>query len=155
VLFDYDPGPLGTVGPSNVRINAIVIERRNDDFRDVMTKKQLEEYVAHINTMYKRKDKKVLPANVPLPDGINPGGGINHTRDLPYDTTVPRGSRLTPERLATMNIGTNFLSPAEKQIFIDILFDFEDAIAFDDSEIGLLHPEIEPPVVIHTIPHSP
>ena len=154
-LFDYDPDPLGTIGPSNVQINAMVIETRNDDFRDVMTKQQLEEYVAHINTMHKRKDKKILSINIPLPDGINPGGGINHARDLPHGTTVPRGSRLTPERLAKMNIDTNFLSPPEKQIFIDILFDYEDAIAFDNSEMGLLHPEIEPPVVIHTIPHSP
>lgn len=69
--------------------------------------------------------------------------------------TVPRGSRLTPERLAKMQIGGNFLSDAEKQIFIDILFQFEGAIAFDDSEMGLLNPEIEPPVTIHTIPHVP
>ena len=133
----------------------MVIETINDDFCDVMTKQQLEKYVAHINTMHKRKDKKVLPANVPLPDGINPGGGINQSRDSSHGTTVPRGSRLTPERLAKMNIGTNFLSPQEKQIFIDILFEFEGAIAFDDSEMGLLHPEIEPPVVVHTVPHSP
>src|SRR6266496_2652956 len=54
-----------------------------------------------------------------------------------------------------MNIGTRFLSEPEKQLFIDILFKYEGAIAFDDSEMGLLRPEIEPPVVIHTIPHIP
>jgi len=33
---------------------------------------------------------------------------------------VPQGSRPTPEQLASMNIGTNVLSEAEKQFFIDI-----------------------------------
>jgi hypothetical protein len=93
-----------------------------------------------------------------LPDGINPVGGVNHGRDLKLPeqgTTVPCGSRLTPERLAKMNIGTNFLSPPEKPLFIDILFKYKGAIAFDDSEMGGLHLEIEPPVVLHTVPYSP
>ena len=38
-----------------------------------------------------------------------------------------------------MMIGGNFLSEQEKQLFIDILFEFEGAIAFDESEMGLLH----------------
>ena len=68
---------------------------------------------------------------------------------------VPRGSRLTLERLAKMRIDTSFLSDAEKQLFIDILFKFEGVLAFDDSEMGLLNPEVEPPVEIHTVPHTP
>ena len=44
-LFDYDPGPLGTVGPSNVQINVMVIETINDEFCDVMTKQQLDQKV--------------------------------------------------------------------------------------------------------------
>jgi hypothetical protein len=68
---------------------------------------------------------------------------------------VPRGSRLMPERLAAMKIGNNFLSPAEKQLFVNILFEYACAIAFDESEMGLLHSSIEPPVVIHTVPHTP
>src|SRR5438046_2988851 len=54
-----------------------------------------------------------------------------------------------------MKIGSGFLTPAEKQFFIDILFEYEVIIAFDESEMGLLDPSIEPPVVIHTIPHTP
>src|SRR5271169_2888865 len=125
-----------------------------------MTKHELEEYTADIKTMYKRKDKKVRPANVPLPDGINPGGEVNGgiksgSPSQFCSRTVPRGSRLTPERLAKMKIGINFLLDAEKQLFIDILFEHEGAMAFDDSEMGCLNPKIEPPIVIHTIPHSP
>jgi len=54
-----------------------------------------------------------------------------------------------------MKIGIGFLSEAERQLFIDILFEYEGAVAFGDSEMGLLNPEIEPPVIIHTVPHSP
>jgi hypothetical protein len=53
-----------------------------------------------------------------------------------------------------MNIGNGFLTPAEKQLFIDILFEYEAAIAFDESKMGLLDPSIEPPVIIHTVPHT-
>ena len=101
--------------------------------------------------MYKRKERKVHPANVPLPDGVNPIPPTLPTKGK----WVPRGSRLTPERLAKMKIGIGFLSPEERQIFVDILVEYEGAIAFDESEMGLLDPSIEPPVVIHTVPHTP
>ena len=121
-----------------------------------MTKRELERYVAQVRTMYKRKDRKIRPANVPLPDGVNPGGGVNwETNRSQEGRIVARGSRLTPERLAAMQIGGDFLTDLEKQIFVDILFMFEGAIAFDDSEMGLLNPAIEPPAVIHTVPHVP
>ena len=123
----------------------------------VKSKRELE---AFISTMYKRKDKKVLPVNIPLTHGPPPGGNINGEAIPSMNgefrpTIVPRGSRLTPERLASMKIGTGFLSDSEKQLFIDILFEFEGAIAFDDSEMGLLNPAIEPPIHIHTVPHVP
>ena len=165
VVIEHDPGP------SNVRINTMTIEIMNDhNFDEIMTKQELEEYVAQVKMMYKRKDKKIHPANVPLSDGINPGGGVNLESDeidlqqlklgvrsnsSDNDRKVPRGSRLTPKRLASMQIDADFLSEKEKQIFIDILYEFEGAIAFDDSEMRLLNPEIEPPIIIHTIPHAP
>ena len=43
-----------------------------------------------------------------------------------------------------MKIGNDFLSPTERQLFIDILFDYEGTIAFDESEMSLLDPSIEP-----------
>ena len=54
-----------------------------------------------------------------------------------------------------MKIDTDFLTEKEKQIFINILYEYEGAIAFDDSEMGLLDSAIEPPMVIHTVPHVP
>jgi hypothetical protein len=69
---------------------------------------------------------------------------------------VPRGSRLTPERLAAMNIGGGTLSKEEVELVQErVLFQFEGAIAFEDAHMGLLDPAIEPPVVIHTVPHQP
>ena len=157
--------------PDTVAVRSITIDSRElmtqwERFGEVLTKKELKKEVAAVRTMYKRKDRKVRPVNAPLPEGINPGGGVNVEGRLqegetdlePWrrgGTTVPRGSRLTPERLKEMRIGIGLLSENEKQLFIDILFECEGAIAFDDSEMGLLKPEIEPPVVIHTVPHAP
>lgn len=122
--------------------------------------------VARIRTTYKRKDKKVNPVDVPLKDGINPGGGLlrlsnsseRETEDVGRQhagKTAPPGSRLTEERLAAMKIGDGFLTDDEKQLFIDILYEFEEALAFEDSEMGLLDETMEPPVVIHIVPHTP
>ena len=150
MLFDHDPGP------PEIQVDMITIETTdNNEFEAIMKKQELEEYSAYVETMYKRKDKKILPANVPLPDGVNPGGGVNlESSARSTGKVVPHGSRLTPERLTNMKIGTGFLSDAEKQLFIDILFEHEGAIAFDDSEMGLRNPEIQPPVIKHTIPQG-
>src|SRR5439155_26748416 len=120
-------------------------------FDPAMTTKELQRYAAKIQAMYKHKYKKIRPVNMPLSDGINPQKGtpVNET-DL---KVVPRGARLTSERIAAMNIGTGFLSEPERQLFIDVLFKYEGAIAYDDSETGLLRPEFQPPIVIHTVPH--
>ena len=122
--------------------------------------KTKREWKTLVSTMYKRKDRKVLPMNIPLAHGPPPGGNVNDDVNFSNDskfkpTVVPRGSSLTPERLASMKISTGFLPKGEKQMFIDILFEFEGAIAFEDSKMGLLNPAIEPPIPIHTVPHVP
>jgi hypothetical protein len=67
---------------------------------------------------------------------------------------VPRSSRLTPERLAAMNISSRTLSKEEVELVQErVLFQFEGAIAFEDAHMRLLDPAIEPPIVIHTVPH--
>ncbi len=57
---------------------------------------------------------------VSIPAGVM-SGDIVQEGEMKSGTVVPRGSRLTPERLSAMQIGTGFLSDAEKQLFIDIL----------------------------------
>lgn len=124
--IEHDPGTLNIS-----HANAITIEIIDycDDFDEILTSQQLWDYAASVRTLYKRKEKKVLPVNVPLPDGIKPGGGINggigNGEELESSVWwggkfVLRGSRLTPEQLAGMNIGTEFLSDMEKQLFVDI-----------------------------------
>src|SRR5437762_9350173 len=125
--------------------------------------KSKKEWETFISTMYKWKDRKVRQVNRPLAHRPPPGDNVN-SEPLSANssangefkpTIVSRGSRLTPERLSKMKIGTGFLTKEEKQLFIDILFEFEGAIAFEDSEIGLLNPAIEPPIHIHIVPHVP
>ena len=100
--------------------------------------------------------------------GVHPGGGFlrptgagdgewggEGAKTEHAGKKVPRGSRQTPERLREMKIGEGFLSDAERQLFVDILYEFDGALAFDDSEMGLLDERIEPPVTVHTVPHTP
>ena len=89
--------------------------------------------------------------NIPLPGGVKPGGDMNKGYEsLEKRIVVKSGSRLTLERHTKMNIGYGFLSDAERQLFIDILFEYEGAITFDDTEMGLVSADIEPPIEIHT-----
>ena len=163
--------------PPDIVVRCIEIDARELDsdlgrYAKVWSRRQWKKEVAAVRTMYKWKGWKINPVNVPLPGGVNPGGGVNSEGRLsegetwsqigvdlePWrrgGTVVLQGSRLTPERLEKMRIGGDFLSSAEKELFVGILFDYEDAIAFDDSEMGMLKPEIEPPIVIHTVPHTP
>jgi transposase InsO family protein len=138
-------------------VNMTELVRTADKYRQVLTRRELRKIVRDVRTLYKKKGVKVLPANIPLPDGINPGGGVTWETGLEgkEGKRVPRGSRLTPERLKAMKVGEGFLSEKEKALFVEILYDYEGAIAFEDSEMGILNPEIEPPAKIHTIPHEP
>jgi hypothetical protein len=72
---------------------------------------------------------------------------------MPKFSAVPRGSRLTKERLAQMVVAE--LQPMEQKLLFEMLFKREVGIAFDFTEIGLFGSEVEPPHVIHTIPHDP
>ena len=106
-------------------------------------------------TMYKRKDRKVNPVNAPLPDGVGPSGSPPEAPHRGAGRVVPRGSRLTEERLKGIRVGDGLLSDEEKELFVDVLFEFEGAIAFEDSEMGLLNEKIEPPVKAYVVPHVP
>jgi hypothetical protein len=82
----------------------------------VWTRKQFEQIRAEVQTMYKRKDKKINPVNAPLPDGIKPEGEpLSQKLEVHAGKTVPRGSRLTPERLAEMKIGVGILWESERE----------------------------------------
>ena len=111
---EHDPGPA-------IQVNSVKIESGGNEYDQIMSKRELEQYVGHVRTRYKRKDKKIRPANIPLPTGVSPGGKVSQESpqpELPRGCTVPCGSRLTPERLASINIGGNFLSDAENSFLL-------------------------------------
>jgi hypothetical protein len=166
---DRPPDGGTAIAIRRITINLNDFMTKNERLAEIWDSRRWRNEIAAVRTKYKRKDQKAAnPMNAPLRGGVNPGGYVlKIAEDKPAEgekglinaklrgKVVPRGSRLTPERLAKMRIGTGFLSEAEKQLFIDILFEYEGAIAFDDSEMGQLNPAIEPPIIIHTIPHGP
>src|SRR5262249_2362319 len=73
---------------------------------------------------------------------------------LPRTTALRRGTRLTEAQLDELRFG-EMLSPAERDVFTEMLFRREQALAWDFEEKGLILDEIEPPHVIRTKPHEP
>jgi reverse transcriptase-like protein/integrase-like protein len=128
-------------------------------------------YRIHVNAAYKRKDKKVQPVNANDGTGSKPGGrpdwyerSFERFRQqepkgkycdylLPRIAEFPRGTRITPERLETLNIGA-WLWPEERAMLDELLMNREGAIAFDWNEVGRIHHDVCPPIVIKTIPHE-
>jgi hypothetical protein len=127
-------------------------------FEEVWDGKRLEKEVGIVRAAYKRKSKKVNPVDVALEDGVSPQGGSYLKKEAPAlgaGLTVTRGSRLTSERLAQIRIGGDFLTEEERNLFVDVLFEFEGAIAFEDAEMGCLGAHVEPPILAQTVPHVP
>jgi len=119
---------------------------------------RLQKEAALASAAYKRKDRKMNLVDVALSDGVNPQGGSFVQKEAPpchAGKIVMKGSRLMDERMKQMKIGGSFLTAEEHELFTDILFEFEGAIAFDDSEMGCLGAHIEPPILAQTVPHIP
>ena len=140
--------------------------RSSRDQEEVYVHKELAPLVA---TAYKRKADKVRPVDAPLLDGSQPAGdpewrqkAIARERYQPgkYSkfitgkfSNIKKGSRLTKARMATLDVGD--LSPAEKDVFLNMLYNREAALAWDFSEIGLLREEVAPASRIRTVEHKP
>ena len=122
-------------------------------------------------TLYKRKGRKVRPADVGYGNGEKPRGDDEWRRRrkekeiykeggrfrehiIPKFSKIAHGDRLRPNRIKMMKIGTN-LWPNERELLMEVLYNREAAIAFDSSEKGRIHDDVEPPHVIPTIPHKP
>jgi hypothetical protein len=65
--------------------------------------------------------------------------------------------RLSRERIDVIvsNVSENFLTEEEMALLLWVLFQNEEAIAFEDSERGTYKPEYYPDYVMETIPHIP
>lgn len=133
-----------------------------------------------INTMYKNKSQKVQPVDDAPPDGSTPPGSLNWKEDVlkealkniegpdlsrtdgPYQNITPRfakeprGIRLTPERLKALDakLKDTELTDQEKEVFIEVLFRREKALAWGFDELGKIREEIAPPYVIKTRQHK-
>ncbi|KAK1908953.1 hypothetical protein P3342_005000 [Pyrenophora teres f. teres] len=66
--------------------------------------------------------------------------------------TFPRGYRLNPERLRKMNIGED-LRPNEVHLIQQLMFQREDALAWEFQHMSQIHEDVQPPYKIRTIPH--
>jgi hypothetical protein len=103
---------------SNVLDDDVCLSQEGEDdlvwrIWKVWSRKERDGECAKVLTMYKRKDRKVNPGDAPLYGGVKPGGGpldwIESVtgKKVNAGKVVPRGSRITPERLAAM--GWNFV----------------------------------------------
>ena len=72
---------------------------------------------------------------------------------IPRFSAIPRGSRLMKERVKTLKIG-DALTPEERALLMEVLFNQEKAIAFEFEETGVVKPEVEPPYRILTIKYT-
>ena len=122
-----------------------------------------------VRTAYKRKKEKVRPVDQPHQHGTIPeekeewklpltsgrivDWGYFNGNLIPKFSNIPRGSRLTAERIQSLRIGED-LTKEERSILLEILHNREEAIAFDFSEKGVVKEEVEEPHKIPTIDHK-
>ena len=108
--------------------------------------------IANCFTLYKLVAKKVRPVNQAIESGV---------ALTPFAYRRPMQVESTPELLSKEKLdlmlsdSLEFLTAAEVKRFKDMLCGHGKAFAYDDTQLGYLNPKIEPPVVIHTIPHVP
>ena len=65
--------------------------------------------------------------------------------------------RLTKECIEIIigNIPNRFLSKAELELILDVIFEFENAFAFTHSECGTFNTKYYPEYTMWTVPHVP
>ena len=175
---DQETSPSGRVRafrtiPAGERgIRDDIVERMSKRF-DVEARSSGE--TAHVRTLYKRKAQKVRPQNVPKRNTQSAGGEtfwkdavLAEERErlagrpvskwdkyfIPRFTEAPEGSRLTPERRETIQIGME-LSEAERELLFHVLQNREMALAWGFEDIRRIRKEVAPPQVIHTVEHEP
>jgi hypothetical protein len=150
----------------------IKTERKEWNRAQVRKRKRIQEQSSvEVNAAYKSKAKKVVPVDFGDGMGEKPGGRedwyerskLRDTKQqqkgqfqeylIPRFCDIPRGSRLTLERVAKLDIGTE-LWPREMEMFLEMMTNREKVIAFDWMECGRIHEDVTPPIEIKTIPHT-
>ena len=118
--------------------------------------------VAHCFTAYKRVDKKIKPVSTTFPEEACVKRQIPSN---PLETLTPLSKcppefiptpHLTHERLELLNINSDkFLSKEEEKLFIQVMRNNEEALAFVDTERGTLKESYFSPYIMPTVPHTP
>jgi hypothetical protein len=123
-----------------------------------------------VATAYKKKADKVRPVDPGETDGSKPRGCLDWLEkskadDVPCQlgsysdwitpkfSDIQKGSRLTEERIKDLIVGDS-LWPKERELFIEVLYNREKALAFDFSHIGRVKPDVAPPQIIKTVKHK-
>jgi hypothetical protein len=113
---------------------------------------------------YKPVAKKVVPVSVHDPDSIVPEYKTIEVGVLPPLPFHPRKledmtytEKLTKERVEIMigNIPNGFLTKTELELILHVIFEYEDAFAFNDVERGTFSSKYYPNYVMRTVPHVP
>ncbi|EKD16861.1 gag-pol polyprotein [Drepanopeziza brunnea f. sp. 'multigermtubi' MB_m1] len=119
------------------------------------TRKEISSDSAKVFGMYKTKDKKIKP--VDEADGVRAAPGskvdwyeLSKAKDTPQEQVgeykqylfpriadIPRGSRITPERIANLDVG-NTLRLKERDLFKEMMLSKEKSIAFAWQECASL-----------------
>ena len=127
---------------------------------------------ARVDGAYKRKAQKVQPVDSSVSDGSKPDGSTTWRENaiknevpiidttsqyshwlIPKFTPIAKGARITPERLQRMIIGDG-MTPQEKDLLTEMLYNREAALAWDFTEMGKIKPEVAPPQRIRTVEHK-
>ena len=115
-----------------------------------------------VSTAYKTKANKVRPVDSSETDGSKPGGSLDWFEKSKLDdipcldpgqypdwitpkfSDIPKGSQLTKEQIERLVVGDSLWSK-EKELFIEMLYNREKALAFDFSEIRKVKPDVALP----------
>ncbi len=71
----------------------------------------------------------------------------------PKFSDIERGSQLTDEHIKDLKLRDS-LQLAEREVFIEMLYNREKALAFDFSHLERVSHDMAPPQVIKMIPHK-
>lgn len=113
-------------------------------------------------TTYKRVDKKVRPIDGQFPESAQVRRTIpeDPLLTLPplskYPPQFKPTTKLTQERLDSIKINPdNYLSEQEELLFIQVLVNNEEALAFGEADRGTLKESYFSPYIMPTVPHKP
>ncbi|OMJ18039.1 Retrovirus-related Pol polyprotein from transposon, partial [Smittium culicis] len=128
---------------------------KNDDFEidnfkiDIIKGVTDWGYEPKVFTRYKSSKDKIKPVSIALDNIESPS---IQKKDMDYKIIL---NRLTDERISKMIIGDGNLSVEEIQLFKQELKKCEAAFAYHPDVMGLLSIDIEDPVYVETIEHTP